>query len=79
VKSLEAALWALHNSSSFEEGCLLAANLGQDSDTTAAIYGQLAGTIYGEEGIPQKWREKLARRETIMDLADRLIQFADHT
>jgi hypothetical protein len=44
LKSLEAALWAFYRSNTFEEGALLAANLGNDADTTAAIYGQLAGT-----------------------------------
>ncbi|HEY1017007.1 MAG TPA: ADP-ribosylglycohydrolase family protein, partial [Herpetosiphonaceae bacterium] len=43
VRSLEAALWAFHWSDSFGEGCLLAVNLGRDADTTAAVYGQLAG------------------------------------
>src|SRR5215217_7655293 len=52
VRSLEAALWVFHRSDSFEEGCLLAANLSDDADTTAAIYGQLAGAFYGEEAIP---------------------------
>ena len=56
VESLEAALWAFHNSSTFEEGCLLAVNLGDDADTTGAVYGQLAGAYYGVEGIPEDWR-----------------------
>src|SRR5581483_1540192 len=58
ASSLEAALWAFHRSGSFEEGCLLAANLGDDADTTAAVYGQLAGAYYGEGGIPARWRER---------------------
>jgi len=52
VKSLEAALWAFSRSSNFREGCLLAVNLGNDADTTGAIYGQLAGAYYGVEGFP---------------------------
>ena len=43
VRSLEAALWAFDESESFDEGCLLAVNIGDDADTTAAVYGQLAG------------------------------------
>ncbi|HBY77548.1 MAG TPA: ADP-ribosylglycohydrolase, partial [Cyanobacteria bacterium UBA11148] len=65
VKSLEAALWAFYHSQSFEEGCLLAVNLGDDADTTGAVYGQLAGAFYGEQGIPQSWRDKLAYRDLI--------------
>ncbi len=72
VRSLEAALWAFHRSSSFEEGCLLAANLGDDADTTAAVYGQLAGAFYGESGIPQRWRSKLSHRTLIVDYAEKL-------
>ena len=53
VRSLEAALWAFARSSSFEEGCLLAVNLGDDADTTGAVYGQIAGAYYGESGIPR--------------------------
>lgn len=72
VASLEAALWALHHSASFEEGCLMAVNLGDDADTTAAVYGQLAGAIHGEDAIPSRWREKLALRSRIEQLADDL-------
>jgi ADP-ribosyl-[dinitrogen reductase] hydrolase len=72
VASLEAALWAFHNSGSFEEGCLLAVNLGEDADTTGAIYGQLAGAFYGERGIPEHWRRRLAHRLLIEHFAERL-------
>jgi ADP-ribosylglycohydrolase len=72
VQSLEAALWAFHQSSTFEEGCLLAANLGNDADTTAAIYGQIAGAYYGIEGIRSDWRECLAQIDLIHRLADGL-------
>jgi ADP-ribosylglycohydrolase len=72
VASLEAALWAFHRSSSFREAVLLAANLGDDADTTAAVCGQLAGAFYGERCIPSAWLAKLAGRELIADFADRL-------
>lgn len=72
VASLEAALWAFDCSDSFEEGCLLAVNLGDDADTTAAVYGQLAGAFYGELGIPNRWRERLALHDTIIGFADDL-------
>ena len=69
---LEAALWCVQRTESFADAVLLAANLGQDADTTAAVYGQLAGAIYGEEGIPAAWRDRLALREKIEALADAL-------
>jgi ADP-ribosyl-[dinitrogen reductase] hydrolase len=65
IASLEAALWAFHNSSSFEEAVLKAVNLGDDADTTGAICGQLAGAYWGESSIPADWRLLLAKREMI--------------
>ncbi len=79
VKSLEAALWAFHRTHSFEEGCLLAVNLGNDADTTGAVYGQLAGAFYGEQGIPESWRSKLAYRDLIESFSDRLFSLAQST
>jgi ADP-ribosyl-[dinitrogen reductase] hydrolase len=78
VKSLEAALWAFYRSESYQEGCLMAANLGDDADTTAAIYGQLAGANYGLADIPIAWREKLALYALIEAFADRLMPGAWH-
>jgi ADP-ribosylglycohydrolase len=52
VASLEAAMWAFHNSENFRDGALLAVNLGDDADTTGAVYGQLAGAYYGEPASP---------------------------
>ena len=72
VRSLEAALWAFYRSDNFRDGCLLAANLGDDADTTAAIYGQLAGAHYGLAGIPEDWRIKLHMRKEIVDMANEL-------
>jgi ADP-ribosyl-[dinitrogen reductase] hydrolase len=72
VESLEAALWAFARGDSFREGCLLAANLGDDADTTAAIYGQLAGACYGAAAVPEGWRARLARHDEILALADGL-------
>lgn len=76
VKSLEAALWAFYYSQSFEEGCILAVNLGDDADTTGAVYGQLAGAFYGEQGIPQSWRNKLVHRDLIEYFAEQLFSAA---
>lgn len=72
VKSLEAALWAFTNSTSFAEGALLAVNLGNDADTTGAVYGQLAGAWYGEMAIPDAWRSCLAHLNLIKFMAREL-------
>jgi ADP-ribosylglycohydrolase len=73
VRSLEAALWALYTTEDFRTGALRAVNLSDDADTTGAVYGQLAGAIYGEEAIPEAWLERLAMRERISGLADSLL------
>ncbi|WP_247488612.1 ADP-ribosylglycohydrolase family protein [Bradyrhizobium sp. 17] len=65
ISTLEAALWCVHRTSSFEEAIILAVNLGNDSDTVGAVTGQLAGAIYGRSGIPTRWLEQLAWREDI--------------
>jgi ADP-ribosyl-[dinitrogen reductase] hydrolase len=65
VQSLEAALWAFHQAASFEEAVLRAVNLGDDADTTGAVCGQFAGAYWGESGVPQRWRDGLARRDLI--------------
>ncbi len=70
--TLEAALWAFNKSASFAEGALLAVNLGDDADTTGAVYGQLAGAVYGVDSIPSTWRCKIAHLDMILDFADRL-------
>ncbi len=79
VKSLEAALWAFYHSDNFKDGCLLAVNLGDDADTTGAVYGQLAGVFYGNWGIPSSWLARLARKELIERLAERLFILANGT
>jgi len=73
VESLEAAIWCFWHTDSFESAILKAANLGDDADTTAAICGQLAGAYYGIEQIPGHWLARLAMRDEILSLADRLL------
>jgi ADP-ribosyl-[dinitrogen reductase] hydrolase len=58
---------------SYREAILLAANLGDDADTTAAVCGQLAGAYYGAAQIPAGWLERLSLRSEITRLADRLL------
>jgi ADP-ribosyl-[dinitrogen reductase] hydrolase len=76
VRSLEAALWAFYHTTSYEDGCLQAVNLGNDADTTGAVYGQLAGAFYSEDGIPARWREQIFIHERIIELADMLYELA---
>ncbi|MFW5878865.1 MAG: ADP-ribosylglycohydrolase family protein [Myxococcota bacterium] len=76
VRSLEAALWAFHRTGSYREGCLAAVNLGDDADTTGAIYGELAGAYYGLSGIPDEWLGRITMRDHIDDLARRIHRLA---
>ena len=69
IESLQAALWCFMNGSTFEECILLAANLGDDADTTAAICGQIAGAYYGVSGIPEHWRNRITMGKEIEELA----------
>lgn len=72
VDSLEAALWAFWNSDDFADGARMAVNLGDDADTTGAVYGQIAGAFYGEGGIPNRWRDIVALRCKIIAYATQL-------
>ncbi|MBQ7105656.1 MAG: ADP-ribosylglycohydrolase family protein [Bacilli bacterium] len=71
VSSLEAALWCCLKTNNYEEATLKAVNLGEDTDTVAAIAGGLCGIRYGIDNIPSKWQEKLVKRDYIISLADR--------
>jgi len=73
VSCLEAALWCFHNTDNFRDAVLMAANLGDDADTTAAVCGQIAGAFYGVETIPAQWRQRLAKSYLIELLVEGLI------
>jgi len=75
IASLEAALWSFWTTDTLKEAILTAANLGDDADTTAAICGQLAGAYYGECGIPASWLDRLAMKDKIGELAEKLRSF----
>ncbi|MEI8040998.1 MAG: ADP-ribosylglycohydrolase family protein [Verrucomicrobiota bacterium] len=77
VDAIEAALWAFNESDSFHEGLLLAVNLGNDADTTGAIYGQIAGAHYGLPGIPKAWQTKVAKADLIVQFGGHLLQSPD--
>jgi ADP-ribosyl-[dinitrogen reductase] hydrolase len=53
---------------------LKAVNLGDDTDTTAAVCGQLAGAYYGEAAIPEAWRKRVAKHDLIVELAELLMK-----
>lgn len=71
LHSLEASLWCLLTTRNYKEAVLKAVNLGQDTDTTGAITGGLAGLLYGFDSLPADWLAVLARKEDIEALANR--------
>ena len=73
IHTLEAALWAVGTTTTFEEALTLAVNLGEDADSVGAVTGQLAGALYGTSSIPERWLHPLAWREKITGLADDLV------
>ena len=72
IDTLEASLCFVLNTTNYKEAVLKAANLGDDTDTVGAITGGLAGIIYGYDTIPSEWLEVLARKDDIIELADKL-------
>ena len=76
VDTLEAVLWAFYHTQDFVEGALKVVNLGEDADTTGAVYGQIAGAHYGVESIPAAWRERLTMSAEITSMADSLHELA---
>lgn len=74
VDTLEAALWCLYHTNTYRDCVLTAVNLGEDTDTVAAVAGGLAGILYGcggESGIPDEWISQIARKDWIKGLCDK--------
>lgn len=74
VHTLMASIWCFMTTKSYKEAVLKAVNLGEDTDTTAAVTGGMAAIYYSMKGIPKKWLVSLARKDEILELGDRLIK-----
>ncbi|KIA88068.1 ADP-ribosylglycohydrolase family protein [Kaistella jeonii] len=72
IHTLEASIWCLLTTDNYKDATLKAVNLGEDTDTTAAVTGGLAGLLYGFDNIPKNWINQIARKEDIENLAERL-------
>ena len=70
VDTLEASIWCLLNTNSYKDAILKGVNLGEDTDTTGAVIGGLAGLYYGYENIPEEWKKVIAKREWIENLCN---------
>jgi ADP-ribosylglycohydrolase len=72
LHTLEASIWSILTTSSYKNATLKAVNLGEDTDTTGAVTGGLAGLLYGFDNIPYTWTEQIARKEDIENLIERI-------
>ena len=59
VHTVQTVFDGLFNTGSFEDCLVRVVNRGGDADTTGALAGQLAGALYGVQGIPARWLKKL--------------------
>ncbi len=74
IHTLEAAMWCVNGSNSFEEALITAVNLGHDADTVGAVTGQLAGALWSRDAIPERWLQALVWRDHIENLATELFR-----
>jgi len=74
LHTLEASIWCILNTDNYKDAVLKAVNLGDDTDTTGAVTGGLAGLLYGWDTIPESWLRQLARRGDIEDLTEQLAE-----
>lgn len=63
--TLIASLWCLLTTDCYHMCVLKAVNLGEDTDTTGAVAGGLAGLVYGYDGIPRDWLDALKGKPII--------------
>ena len=71
VDTLEAVVWSLITTNSFEEALLKVVNLGKDTDTTGAIAGGLAALYYGYDAIPKEWIKEIQKYDWIRELCEK--------
>jgi ADP-ribosylglycohydrolase len=71
IHTLEASIWCLLTTNTYEEAVLKAVNLGEDTDTTGAVTGGLAGLLYGYDSIPVECINTIKGKNEIDDLINR--------
>lgn len=74
LDTLRIAIWSWQTSNDYEESIMKVVLLGNDTDTFAAVTGALVGCYYGQQSIPQKWLQKLMRKDDIIEIAEHLYQ-----
>lgn len=71
IESLEVSNWSLLNTENYHDAIVTCIKFGDDTDTSAAICGGLAGMYYGFENIPEEWREAVLKKEEILELLEK--------
>ena len=74
VDSFWSAWDAFVTADDYQQVVVAAVKYGEDTDTTAAIAGGLAGAYFGIEDIPREWRRGLRDRHIVRPLVDRLVE-----
>jgi ADP-ribosylglycohydrolase len=64
---------AVENTATYEDGVRRAIAFGNDTDTTAAVAGGIAGLMYGREAIPERWQTALRGQSMLTPLLSSLI------
>jgi ADP-ribosylglycohydrolase len=77
VDTLNIALWAFYKTKKYKDGALLSINVGGDTDTNAAVYGQIAGAYYGYSSIPKKWRDIIPMKQQIINMSKQLFELSE--
>ena len=71
IDTLEATLWVLLNTGTYDESIIKAINLGEATDTIGACVGGIAGIYYGVDSVNQSWKNDLLGYDYLVELCDR--------
>ena len=74
ITTLECALWSFWNAGNYRDTIGLCYERGHDTDTTCAVAGSIAGAYYGYDGIPKEWKNKIAKKELILEMSETLFK-----
>jgi ADP-ribosylglycohydrolase len=72
-EALAIALYAACTATDLGSGVLTAVNHSGDSDSTAAMAGNLLGALHGAAAIPAAWIEALDERSAVESMADAVV------
>ncbi|HYH12206.1 MAG TPA: ADP-ribosylglycohydrolase family protein, partial [Thermomicrobiales bacterium] len=77
LDTLRASFWSITNRDSAEEAIVTAVSMGDDTDTTGAVTGALAGALYGVDALPERWLSVLEPRDELIELAGNLLAWSE--